>query len=135
MANNGSETVNIKTLGTVLGVVLALGGAVYGISTGIATKSDFKELESRVRAVERSIDRFFGKAAVPSASVESSPGVVFAASPSEPRRTVAVTKEFIADHKLQPSGGGSYLLLGEDGRMYSLDDVLAALIREHKQHK
>jgi hypothetical protein len=136
MGENGNSgpTVNLKTLGLVLGVVLTLAGAFWGVATNIVVKSDFKELSNRVREIERSIDRFFGKGMTPTASVAPETGTVHAAAsePGEPR-TVVLTKQFLANHNLQPSRGGSYQLLGDDGRFYSLDDVLAILVREHPQ--
>lgn len=47
-----------------------------------------------------------------------------------PRRVV-VPQLMIKLYDLQPSRGGVYALLGEDGRYYALDDVMAVIIRMH----
>lgn len=51
--------------------------------------------------------------------------------PSEVRRRVVVPQELITSYRLSPSQGGTYALLGEDGRYYSLDDVLSVVIQMH----
>ena len=128
MPNENGATISIKTLSAAL-VILSIGGVFWGVASNIVTKSDFRELSTRVRDLERQVDRFFGKTQA-SFEVEVK-GVAFAAEP-EDVRTAVVTKGFIAEHNLRPSKpGSSYLVRGEDGQLYSLDEVLAVLIQEH----
>lgn len=55
-----------------------------------------------------------------------------------PARRPVVPVVMIREYSMEPTRGGAYALLGEDGRYYSLDDVLAILIQtqirsgEHK---
>jgi len=46
-----------------------------------------------------------------------------------PPRRVVVPEQVIKMYDLMPSRGGTYSLLGEDGKLYSIDDVLAVMIR------
>lgn len=52
----------------------------------------------------------------------------------QPRRVV-VPDLLILEYGLQPSRGGTYSLLGEDGRYYALDDVLAVIIKMHLEER
>ncbi|SRR6266566_4420541 len=46
-----------------------------------------------------------------------------------PPRRVVVPIEMIKQYSIEPTRGGPYALLGEDGRYYALDDILAILIK------
>lgn len=50
---------------------------------------------------------------------------------SLPPRRVVVPLEIITSYKLEPTRGGSYAVLGQDGKYYSLDDILYVIIEMH----
>ena len=47
-----------------------------------------------------------------------------------PARRVVVPMAMVKEYMMEPTRGGSYALLGEDGRFYAVDDVLAIIIRK-----
>lgn len=131
---------------TAVGALLTMLGVVWSMVNGVATKSDLaglqadvKEQGARLREVERTLDRFFGTHGPPKPTSEPATDelhnltlVAFAADPREARRVV-VTQRFIAEYNLRPAqDGAGYLVKGEDGQFYALDDVLAILVRAHK---
>ena len=48
-----------------------------------------------------------------------------------PQKRTVVARELINRYGLRPSTGGFYTLLGEDGKLYSIDDVIWAVIQIH----
>ena len=117
----------------------------------------YQAIESRVRNLEIQFATFFGKSNTSPASLKATPSeddtnpefslVQYGgqmpdySGPSQnaprayqpPTRRVVVTMLFIKEHELQPTRGGVYGLLGEDGQFYSLDDVLSILVKEHDE--
>lgn len=151
------------TMFIVAGVILGLLGTGYKVVTSVATKSDVESIKAaitptltdhdkRIRDLELSNAAHFGAsptAVRPSAS-ESVPQRVMATlaqyvassyqsqakiPPQALQRRVVVPMELILAYNLQPTAGFTYALLGEDGRYYSLDDVLYVIIHIHLDEK
>lgn len=128
----------------IIGSVLAIATGIYGGVNNIATKGDIAIVEARVekqderlRSTELALARFFGQ---PPGSVKpSSDDGNFQGRPfvrvaqlkmqPPPTRRVVVPEWFINDYLLEPTEGGAYAVLGEDGKYYSIDDVMAMVIR------
>lgn len=62
----------------------------------------------------------------PSASASAAP-------PPLPLRTPVLTLDFIRAYQMQPTRGGYYPLLGQDGRLYALDGWVAIMTQLHMQ--
>lgn len=145
---------------SVIGGLIGIWKFGSDITGKIATKADIDGLkvamqpvltqhESRLRDLELQFARFFGASqsnlrSVPnSETMEAQPAhFVLAQYPNvsqfpqqqqmqQVQRRVVVPLEMIEVFRMEPSRGGVYGLQGEDGRVYSLDDVMAALIRMH----
>jgi hypothetical protein len=137
--------------GTALGILLAL----FTLGGKLATKSDIDGLksavtptlnqhEARIRDLELQNAAHFGASPAgtrPSADAPPSAEARFILAQmqmqqqipaaSQVQRPVVVPLELIQQYRLPPTSGGTYALLGEDGRYYSLDLVLAVIIRMH----
>lgn len=144
-----SVTVSYAGLGAIV-AVLVIGGTTWKAVGSIATKADITSIqmalsprldrhEDWIRQLQLDWAARFG--ASPVSTRPNSTGDIFGAFPvlaqfaaqkqeTSPQRAV-VPIELIDLYKLQPTRGGSYNLLGEDGRYYSLDDVLFVIIRLH----
>lgn len=140
-SDSGSFTLSFKTLGAIVAAFTLIAG-VWQAGDKIATKVDLQTtqqrisaLEDRVRAAELQMARFFGAHPEPSSYQKSSLKLASYGEEAAPARRVVVTTDFVRSHELQPTRGGSYSLLGEDGRYYALDDVIAILVREHSKER
>ncbi len=136
-----SVTVSYASLGA-LGAILGIVITVWQVGGKIATKTDIEsiratvtEQDRRVRDLERQWDRFFGAQQKPSEletpTLETAPLLKIGLPGERPIRRIVVPSEFIRLYRLTPTEGGSYIVLGEDGRPYSIDDVLAVLVQAH----
>ncbi len=142
--------------------LLAVAGVIWKVGSAVATKDDVASIkllitpvlekhEDRIRSLELQVARYFGASQTSGHPLPSrdeggviQAGVMLAqyqqAAPSleqkiETTRRVVVPDEMIRAYELQPSRGGVYAVLGEDGRLYSLDDVLAVIIRLHLEER
>jgi hypothetical protein len=126
--------------------------------TVVQLQRDFSALSQKVADEQDSIDRFFGNTAPkakPSAFdgpaingaiftlVQMQTGEYRKPEQSQQRvspqaiahsyaianRRAVIPLAFIRRYGLEPATGRAYLILGEDQKLYSLDDVLAALIQ------
>lgn len=112
--------------------------------------------ENRIRDLELQMARTFGASpmsAVPRANdipaepdtlptihlaqfqTAQIPNVAQMPIPPTVQRRVVVPVQLIEMFNLEPTRGGVYALLGEDGRYYGLDDVLAVIIRLHLRER
>lgn len=136
-------TISYQALGAIL-TILAIVGTVWKSIDHFASKEDIAVLSeaiktdgARIRDLERNWDRYFGATAAgvkPSKTAQNGGRFILAslAEAAEQRpRPVVVTREFIDVYRLQPSKGGSYTVLGEDGNFYSIDEVIAILVGAH----
>lgn len=152
----------IGALGSILLIAGTLFAGMRSLATkddvnALATKYDttYSSIEKRVWNLEIQFASLFGKNATgspallhPSTSEPHHAPVLIrtqaaqypeasANAPAMPRwqrqKRVVITYEFIKGHELHPTPGGAYALLGEDGNDYSIDDVIAILIREHQE--
>jgi len=141
--------------------LLAVAGVIWKVGSAVATKDDVASIkllitpvlekhEDRIRTLELQVARYFGASQTsgrptPSrgAGVLAQAGIVLAQYQQQaeakraleaPRRVV-VPDELVQLYGLTPTRGGTYAVLGEDGRLYSLDDVLAVIIRVHLEEK
>lgn len=140
----------ITIIVVVIGAVLGLGRALWSMAAEIATKSDVALIsaqiapkldghEARIRELELQMARQFGAspagARVAPASGEFYPNMnmILAQYTTQalPTRRVVVPFEMIKQFQMEPSRGGVLVVMGEDGKAYSLDDVLAIIIRLH----
>ena len=142
----------ISVLGVGYGGVqkIATKGDIERAQSAVNTKvtevrKEVDEQDARIRDLERQWDRFFGMSGPSSPTPSdfdleplSGPTNLLLVSQSgranrqekfRPRRPVVLSYGFISRFDLHPSRGGTYGVLGEDGHMYSLDEVLAVLIR------
>jgi hypothetical protein len=154
----GSILVMLVTLVTI-GSKIATKADVDSIKSTITPV--ITQHEDRIRALEIQMARYFGASQTglrtqPSSEVDMRTGVrlvlaqyqfptipdtssnaPLAQAPSAqrpavlPPRRVVVPTQLIREYEMQPTRGGTYALLGEDGRYYSLDDVLAVIIQIH----
>lgn len=125
---------HIRGIGALLGVILIVWAAGENLvleNDLTPVKERLASVESRVREVERTQDRMFG--AQPSGA--SLTLLSLLDSDGESPRRVVVPEEFIERYKLSTSRGGAYVLLGEDGNYYAIDDVVWVLIKEHLGRK
>jgi hypothetical protein len=154
-------SLSYAAIGAIVGI-LAVVSAIWRVGSAVATKADVESIktaitpilekhEDRIRTLELQVARYFGASQTsthPSRSVEQiTPADIILAqyspqsiSPNAPRaierpRRVVVPSEMVQAYDLQPSPGGVYGVLGEDGRLYSLDDVLWVIIRIHLQEQ
>jgi hypothetical protein len=141
---------SFKQLGAIGTLVAILGGGVGAVNK-LAFKTDLnplwdaeKDHESRIRELERAMDRFFG---------QKTPAVVPVPAPAPftlrpvqwkmaakmeaqmPSRIVVVPKWFVDQYHLHPAASVGYKVLGEDGQLYSVDQVLAVMIEAEHVHK
>lgn len=156
---NGSFQLSYSTLGAI-GAVVALLGSLWSVGSKVASKSDIDSLkaaitpqldqhENRIRALEIDLARYFGPSQAnsrpaPSASIQDQPqrtslilaqySVSQQAVQPPPRRAI-IPIEMIREYSMEPSHGGAYTLLGDDGRSYSIDDIIAILIKIHFTEK
>ena len=154
-------TTGIVKIVTGMLAVAALVGGTWRMVGSIATKDDVNSIkalvspqisdhEMRIRSLELSNAAHFGASPMSARPGSTYPGEFEAGFvlaqmqypnsvarqsqiPAEQTqfRRVVVPQELIESYKLPPTRGGTYALLGEDGRYYSLDDVLAVIIRMH----
>lgn len=153
---NGGIRVSYAALAAFAGL-LAITGTLWKVGSAIATKTDISGLEAairpeltehemRIRTLELDMASHFG--ASPTSSRQSAdPSHIAQASlaltdylqsqniPSGQSRVVVVPSVMIDAYHLQPTRGGTYAVLGQDGRYYSVDDVLALLIQIHLEEK
>ena len=159
-SKNTAVTVSYASIAAVVGILTIIGFVFEGLRQ-LATKSDIESIratitptlnahESRIRDLELANAAHFGASPATTRPMEledipvqrigmvlaqyqmqQAPASASAAAVPLPPHRVVVPMEMITAYSLQPSRGGSYGLLGEDGRLYSLDDVLSVLIRMH----
>jgi len=145
----------------VAGVIWKVGSAVATkddvASIKLLITPVLEKHEDRIRTLELQVARYFGASQTsgrptPSrgAGVLAQAGIVLAQAgivlaqyqqqaeakrALEAPRRVVVPDELVQLYGLTPTRGGTYAVLGEDGRLYSLDDVLAVIIRVHLEEK
>ncbi len=161
VSTNGGLRISYAGIGAAVGLLI-IAGTIWGIGSKLATKSDIESIkatispildrhESRIRDIELQLARFFGAQqtrATPSGDTEPVKQASYILAQYQQQqdssankaalvmqRRVVVPQELIEAYNLQPARGGSYTVLGEDQRFYSLDDVLAVIIRMHLQER
>jgi hypothetical protein len=105
---------------------LELQMARYFGASQIGTKPTPSSEDDTVRTT-----RFVLAQYIPNQIPDTSQSATRQQPPPVPPRRVVVPLQLIKEFNLEPTRGGQVTLLGEDGRYYGLDDVLAIIIQIH----